>query len=143
MPARPARDDSHLTLVRRDREVLATAIREHRDTNRPLTVVPTRRWWIAITLALAACGGGGGKQADTYARANDAQQQCCEQLSGGPRDQCLSQVVRVDEPGVATTDANQATYGCVVRHFVCDPATGHPTAPSAQAQLECIQDLGD
>lgn len=146
MRERAARDDAHLTLVRRDREVIAKAIREHRATKPPTTVVPTLRWWFAITLAslaLAACGGGGGssKKGDTYARATDAQQQCCEHLSGPARDQCLGDVVRVDDQGVARTEVNQATYSCVVEHFVCDPKSGRPTQPSAQAQLECIQDL--
>ena len=145
MRERPAKDDAHLTLVRRDREVIAKAIREHRATKPPATVTPTLRWWFAITLALAACGGGGGgsKKGDTYARATDSQQQCCENLSGAGRDQCLGDVVRVEDQGVAKNEVNQATYSCVVQHFVCDPKSGHPTQPSAQAQLECIQDLPD
>lgn len=131
--------DAHLKLVARDREVIATAIRERRVTNRRGTGI-TYRWWIALSIALvAACGGG--KRPDTYARGADVQGQCCEHLQGGARDQCLSGVVRVDDRGVASTPANQATYACVVDHFVCDPASGHPTQPSAQAQLECIQDL--
>ena len=144
MRQRAARDDAHLTLVRRDREVIAKAIREHRATKPAATVTPTLRWWFAITLAIAACGGGGGsKKGDTYARATDAQQQCCENLSDAARDRCLGDVVRVEDRGVAKTEVNQATYACVVQHFVCDPASGRPTQPSAQAQLECIQDLPD
>ena len=110
-----------------------TTRRERRATNRLATVT--------AALLLAACGGGGGKKADTYARATDAQQDCCENLTGPARDQCLGEVVRVEDQGVAKTDTNQATYACVIEHFTCDPKTGHPTQPSAQAQLECIQDL--
>jgi hypothetical protein len=104
--------------------------------------VTVRRGWLVASLAavlLAGCGGG--TRGDTYARGTDVQGQCCEHLQGGARDQCLGGVVRVADQGVAKTQANQSTYACVVDHFVCDPATGHPTQPSAQAQLECIQDL--
>ncbi len=94
---------------------------------------------LAGVLAVAACGGG--KRPDTYARASDVQGQCCEHLTGSGRDQCLTGIVRIDDQAVAKTSANQATYTCVVDHFVCNPETGHPTQPSAQAQLECIQDL--
>lgn len=97
------------------------------------------RWWIALTLVLAACGGS--HHTDTYAKATSAQQACCEHLSGGDRDRCLQQIVRVDQPDVAQSSPNQATYACVEEHFVCDPHTGHATQPSAQAQMDCIQDL--
>jgi hypothetical protein len=129
-----------LKLIARDRDVIATAIRERRVTKRRVTVVTPLRWWIALSIAVvAACGGG--KRPDTYARATDVQGQCCEHLQGGTRDKCLSGVVRTDDQGIASTPVNQATYACVVDHFTCDPASGHPTQPSAQAQLECIQDL--
>jgi hypothetical protein len=132
-------DDAHLKLVARDREVIAHAIREHRVTSRRIAGV-TVRWWIALSITLlAACGSG--KRPDTYARGTDVLGQCCEHLQGPARDQCLANVVRTDDQGIATTPANQATYACIVDHFVCDPASGHPTQPSAQAQLECIQDL--
>jgi hypothetical protein len=49
--------------------------------------------------------------------------------------------VRVEDQTVARTSTNQATYACVVDHFVCDPSSGRPTQKSAQEQLECIQDL--
>jgi hypothetical protein len=94
-----------------------------------------------LVASLVACGGGGGKRPDTYARAADVQGDCCQHLSGSARDACLSQVVRVDDPAVAKTAVNQETYSCVVEHFECDAASGHPTQKSAQAQLECIQDL--
>lgn len=106
------------------------------------------RWWVRLVAATAlagaaACGGGGkGKgDGDRYAKANDLQAACCQNLEGGARDQCLASVVKIDDRDAAKTRENQATYTCVTEHFVCDPATGHPTQPSAQAQLECIQDL--
>ena len=108
-------------------------IRELRDT--------CLRHTLGTLVLVAACGGG--KHADTYARATDVQGDCCQHLAGAARDSCLSQVVRVDDPGVAKTSVNQATYACVVDHFQCDAATGHPTQTSAQAQLECIQDLAE
>jgi hypothetical protein len=107
--------------------------RERRATPRIATV--------AISLLLLACGGGGGKKKDTYARGTHVQEQCCEHLSGPARDQCLQKIVRVSEPDVASTSANQQQYACIVEHFVCDPAQGHATQASAQAQMDCIQDL--
>jgi hypothetical protein len=95
-----------------------------------------------VALALLAVGcGGGGKRKDTYARGTQVQEQCCEHLSGEARDQCLQKIVRVSDPEVARTDINQQQYACVVEHFVCDPARGHATQASAQAQMDCLQDL--
>jgi hypothetical protein len=138
MVGRIEQDDSKLSPV----GIAATSTRERQVTNPRHTVTVRSRWWIAAAIALvAACGGGGGKRSDTYARATDVQGQCCENLNGSARDTCLSQVVRVDDQTVAKTSTNQATYACVVDHFVCDPASGRPTQQSAQQQLECIQDL--
>lgn len=110
-----------------------TPIRE-----RGVTAARVTLWIFAFTLA--ACGGGSGKR-DTYAKGTEVQQACCEHLSAGARDQCLQGIVRVDDKEVAKTSVNQQTYDCVVSHFTCDPTTGRPTRDSAQAQLECIQDL--
>jgi hypothetical protein len=96
---------------------------------------------LLCAVALAACGGGRAPSKDTYTRATDVQGACCEHLKGDGRTQCLQQVVRVDDAAVAKSDLNQQTYTCVVDHFTCDPASGHPTQESAQAQLECIQAL--
>jgi hypothetical protein len=92
-------------------------------------------------IALAACGGGGAKHTDdnAYARATSEQQACCEH-AGSNRDACLKDIVRVEDFAQQSA-ANQATYTCVVDHFTCDPKTGHATQPSAQAQIDCIQDL--
>jgi hypothetical protein len=99
-----------------------------------------------IALLAGACGGGGGggkaKGGNTYVAATSAQEQGCEQVgAGGPRDGCLSNIVRVPDEAVARSQQNQQTYACVQEHFVCDPSTGLPTQESAQSQLDCIQDL--
>jgi hypothetical protein len=96
---------------------------------------------VALALLTAGCGGGGGKKADTYSRGTQVQEQCCESLQGPGRDQCLQKIVRVSDPEVAKTDVNQQQYACIVENFVCDPASGHATQPSAQAQMDCLQDL--
>ncbi len=135
----PTRVDAHLDAISRGRHVIATAVREQPVTSRSNTVARVLRVWIVI--ALAACGGG--RRGDSYARATQAQEQCCEHLSGATRDDCLHKLVRVGDPEVARTPANQDQYACVQEHFVCDPTTGHATQPSAQAQLDCIQDLDE
>ena len=98
-----------------------------------------------IALLAGACGGGGGSKAkvgNTYVAATSAHEQCCEHLgAGGPRENCLQNIVRVPDEAVARSQQNQATYACVQEHFVCDPSTGMPTQESAQSQLDCIQDL--
>jgi len=97
---------------------------------------------VALVILASACGGGGGsKKSDSYARGTQVQEQCCENLKGPSRDECLKKIVRVDDPEVAKTAANQEQYACVVNNFVCDPAAGHATQDSAQAQMDCIQDL--
>lgn len=96
---------------------------------------------MALVLLFAACGGGGGKKKDTYARGTHVQEECCEHLDGPARDECMQKIVRVSDPEVAKTSVNQQQYACVVDHFVCDPAKGHATQASAQAQMDCIQDL--
>jgi len=94
-----------------------------------------------LAIALAACGGG--KHTDSYSAATDKQTACCEQVAGDVRSQCLAEIVRVDDANVAQATANQRTYACVERHFQCDASTGRATAESNQAQLDCIQDLGE
>jgi hypothetical protein len=118
-------------------EARALAGCERSNTARRGTVVVALR--VALVAAtLVACGG---KRVDPYAHATEVQEACCEHLAGGARDACLKGIVRVEDPAVAKTSANEATYGCVTQHFACDAATGHATPASAQAQLECIQDL--
>ena len=127
--------------------VLAAAVRDASTTVARDSVVRPQRWWIAlraaivtaIALALLACGGP--TRTDTYARGADLQEACCESLAGAPRDACQRAIVRIQDPGAAATATNQQTYACVVDHFVCDPATGHETAASAQAQHDCTDEL--
>jgi len=137
MVNRARRGDEHLEYVRLQRRVIADAIREHGATPARAYVVTALRWWFALTLA--ACGGS--RHGDTYARATDVQQQCCEHLAGDARDGCLRGIIRIDDAAVARSDASQSTYACVTEHFACDAATGRATKASAQAQLDCIQDL--
>ncbi len=105
--------------------------REHRVT----PVLTT----LCLAVLVSACGGGSKKPDNAYAKATSAQQECCEH-AGTNRDSCLRQIVRVED-FAQQSSANQATYACVVDHFTCDPSTGHATQPSAQAQIDCIQDL--
>jgi hypothetical protein len=129
---------AHFDTLQSGKHVLARGIRERPITPGAATVARTLRvFWFSILLA--ACGGGGHKQ-DTYARGTDVQQACCEHLQGDSRSSCLQQIVRVEDFAQKSA-ANQSTYGCVVDHFACDPATGHATKDSAQAQIDCIQDL--
>ena len=90
----------------------------------------------ALTLA-AACGGS--HQVDRYAAATNLQESCCEKAPD--REACLRGIVRAPDADVAHAPANQQTFACVQENFVCDPATGRATPASAQAQLDCIQDL--
>ena len=106
---------------------------------RCIPATPWRATVALVALALAACGGG--SKPDTYAAATSVQERCCENIDGTARDECLAQVVRVDDPAVATTDVNRATYACVRDNFVCDEASGLATAESRQAQYDCMQDL--
>ncbi|MBP9087811.1 MAG: hypothetical protein KBG15_16950 [Kofleriaceae bacterium] len=94
-----------------------------------------------VLLGLAAVIGCGGRHGDTYAKATNAQESCCEHLAGEARAACLQKIVRVEDPKVASSRVNQDTFACVVKHFVCDATTGAATKDSAQSQLECIQDL--
>ena len=134
------RRDADLGQDCRGRGANAARLRERGATPRRATVVHTLRRWIALT-ALALVGAcGGNKHADTHARATNVQAECCERLQGEGRDRCLAEIPKVEDPQVARHQTSQRTFACVAQHFVCDPATGRPTQPSAQAQLECIQD---
>ena len=110
-------------------------------------VTPATTTLCTLLLAfVVACGGGktgggGGGGGDTYARGTQVQESCCELVKGGGRDSCLKQIVRIEDRTVAGSSVNQSTFACVVDHFACDASTGHATKDSAQAQLECIQDL--
>ena len=120
------------------KRVIARAVRERLATPGNVTVARRLRIF-TLAVLLAACGGGGSHR-DTYAKATDVQQSCCEHLSGPGRDQCLHNIVRVED-FAQKSQQNQATYACVVDHFTCDAQTGHATQQSAQAQIDCVQDL--
>jgi hypothetical protein len=92
-----------------------------------------------LSASLVACGGA--PKHDSYAHGTNLEQQCCESLQGPARDKCLADLPKVEDKAVQGDAANQATYRCVAEHFTCDRATGHATQDSAQAQLECIQQL--
>ena len=92
--------------------------------------------------ALAAIGCGGAAQ-NAYRAAMAKQEQCCDRLAdSSAATACRDAIPRVDSPAAETSDVNQETFGCVERHFECDASTGRATQPSAQAQLDCITDLG-
>jgi hypothetical protein len=138
------RVNADLALRATARRVLAKGVRERATTPGPTTVVTALRWFVVLTLA--ACGGGTSRgvarhPVDTYAAATRYQEACCEHLTSTGRDQCLQGIVRVTDPQQAAVPANQASYACMAESFQCDPQTGHATSQSAQAQLECLQDL--
>jgi hypothetical protein len=118
----------------------STALREPSDTRISTTGSRLRHALLGIALTLAACGGG--KHTDSYAQATSKQQACCDNLTGADRDQCMSSLVTVDDPSIASSDTNQASYRCIEDHFVCDPQTGHASPESAQEQYDCIAELG-
>ena len=125
----------------------AAATREPVSTKHHTTRRRLRHGWLAalaasLAAATGACGGGGGSRTDSYTKATSEQEACCEHLEGPARDECLGQIVRVDDPSVAKTDANQDTYRCIEQNFTCDPSSGHATQESAQAQYDCIAELG-
>lgn len=93
---------------------------------------------VAATSLVAACGGS-SKHVDRYQVATDLQERCCEKAPD--RDDCLRGIVRAPDADVARDPANQQTFACVQEHFECDETTGRATAASAQAQLDCIQEL--
>ena len=142
------RADAHLDRDRPDRAAPAAARREGSTTRRGNTVARASRrrlgrlgrfGLLGLWLALGgACAGN--KPADMHVRAENLQGACCEHLQGGERDRCLAEIPRAGDPEAARHQLTQRTYECVAEHFVCDPATGRPTQPSAQAQLDCIQD---
>jgi hypothetical protein len=111
--------------------------RELPATNRPTTLYLA----VLAALTLGACGGHDTAKKDTYAKGTEVQEDCCEHLAGDARAQCLQGIIRVGEPDVAKSSVNQEQYACVAEHFTCDPAAGHATKASAQAQMDCLQAL--
>ena len=97
----------------------------------------------ALLLAVLAGLACGAASANYYQTAMAKQESCCDQLADpAAATACREGIPRVDNPAAETSSVNQDTFQCVDRHFTCDPATGRATQPSAQAQLDCITDLG-
>ncbi len=98
--------------------------------------------YTTLCLGLMACGGG-QTRTDHYRATIDQQRACCASL-GDPTERaaCIDRIVTVDDPDVAKSSVNQATFECMNRHFECNPETGQATQASAQAQLDCINDIG-
>ena len=87
-----------------------------------------------------ACGGAA---TNYYQTAVVKQEDCCGRLvDPAAVTACREGIPRADNPAAETSPVNQDTFQCVDRYFTCDPATGRATQPSAQAQLDCITDLG-
>jgi len=103
--------------------------------------------WTAVytTLCglLVACGGAQSGGGDHYKETISKQRACCSELADPTeRAACIDQIVTVDDTDVQGSAENQATFRCMAEQFVCDPSTGHATAESRQAQLDCINDIG-
>jgi len=103
--------------------------------------------WTAVYTTLCglavACGGaqkGGGNQ---YQSSISTQRACCGKLADpSERAACIDQIVTVEDEEVQSSPANQATFRCMNDNFTCDPSTGQATPQSRQAQLDCINDIG-
>ncbi|NMC72559.1 MAG: hypothetical protein GYA57_21220 [Myxococcales bacterium] len=108
----------------------------------PGRTVRATAWAAAAILGLAALDCGGAAT-NYYTSAVTRQEECCDRLAdAAARESCRAQIRRVDSEAAANTDVNQQTFRCVDRYFECDPATGRATRDSAQAQLDCLNDLG-
>jgi hypothetical protein len=104
------------------------------------------RWTRLITVstlitaaALVACGGA---QRNHYRASLGKQESCCKQLpDDGSSAACMNEIPKVDDPAAETAQTNQETFACVERYFMCDVNTGRATKESAQAQLDCLNEL--
>jgi hypothetical protein len=103
------------------------------------------RWAAAVLALLGALAGPacGGAATNYYQTAVTKQEDCCGRLvDPAAVTACREGIPRVDNPAAETSSVNQDTFRCVNEYFTCDPSTGRATQPSAQAQLDCITDLG-
>jgi hypothetical protein len=74
-----------------------------------------------------------------YGPAIVSQEQCCDRLADpNARNTCRGEIPRTQDEA---SPINQETFQCVQRNFKCDAATGRATRESAQAQLDCLNDL--
>jgi len=98
--------------------------------------------FLVAALAASALGCGAAATTNYYATAISKQEQCCDGLAdAAAKAECRAQIRRVDSEAAANTDVNQRTFECVDSYFQCDSATGRATRESAQAQLDCLNDL--
>jgi len=96
----------------------------------------------AAMLVLTAIGCGAATSRSRYASAVSEQEECCDGLAdAAARAECREAIRRVDSEAAADADVNRQTFECVDRYFECDAATGRATRESAQAQLDCLDDL--
>jgi hypothetical protein len=93
----------------------------------------------ALSLAVLTALGCATAATNHYKPAVVAQEQCCDRLADpNARNTCRGEIPRTQDESSAI---NQETFQCVERHFDCDAATGRATRASAQAQLDCLNDL--
>ena len=104
-------------------------------------------WTVVYTTLCAlvlACGGAQSGGGNHYQTSVSKQRACCGELSDpSERSACIDQIVTVEDESVQSSSENQATFRCMNQHFVCDSSTGQATAESRQAQLDCLNDIGN
>jgi hypothetical protein len=94
------------------------------------------------TLLLASMFACGGSDTNHYRTARSIEEKCCDKVSTADgRQQCRDEIPVLADSSLEQNRLNQETFECVAEYFVCDPATGRATQPSAQAQLDCLNDL--
>jgi len=95
-------------------------------------------WVLVAAFAAGACAT---TAENNYRKAASLQQTCCNNLTANQaaRNACLADIPRVQGEEMSTL--NQETFACVVKNFRCDTAAGKATRDSAQAQLDCLNDL--
>lgn len=101
---------------------------------------------LRLFFLLCAIGSGAalacGAAPNYYKRSITKQETCCANVQNpDAKNACLAEIKRADSDAVAESPTNQETFSCVDRYFECDPATGTATRESAQAQLDCLNDL--
>ncbi len=91
-------------------------------------------------LPLLACGGS--PKTSHYEQAMSKQEACCQALADDQqRAACAQSIVRIDDASIEDSEVNEASFRCIEKNFVCNPATGQATQEASQAALDCITDL--
>lgn len=98
---------------------------------------------LVVLFALGATLAGCRSNPPNYYRNTLTKQEaCCGRLADPTeKDRCVGEISRVESTAAETSPTNQETFGCIDRYFACDPTTGRATQESAQAQLDCINEL--